>query len=223
MTDFVSNQYLLVDDHPFIIEAYQNAIKSYCQSPPHIQIAEDCRSGYDYITTHAVGPEVAFLDISMPHYLEQNIKSGIDLARLIRVQWPNTKVVILSMHSEIMDIEHIIQTLKPNGMIIKNDLGFADLLYILDRMHHNDHFYSDTIVRMMRHPEFRELGINQSDRSLLRCLLEDVPLLTAAQNIGLHLQIAQKRVKTLAYILEVDDVENLILLAQTAEKKGLLL
>lgn len=55
---------LIVDDHPFIIEAYKNTIAGYHPSQFEFNItqANDCRSAYDIITNPNMIPyDVAFL------------------------------------------------------------------------------------------------------------------------------------------------------------------
>lgn len=43
---------LIVDDHPFIIEAYKNAINKYSQQGYEFTISQagDCKKGYELIT-----------------------------------------------------------------------------------------------------------------------------------------------------------------------------
>ena len=72
----IKNNILIVDDHPFIIEGYKNAITRYHPDQYHFCIdqAKDCQSAYDII----INPDtplfdIAFLDISMPPYAEKNI------------------------------------------------------------------------------------------------------------------------------------------------------
>ena len=81
----VKNNILIVDDHPFIIEGYKNAITRY--NPDEFEFfitqAKDCESAYGIITNPDIAHfDIAFLDISMPPYEEKNIFSGEDLAKL---------------------------------------------------------------------------------------------------------------------------------------------
>ena len=80
---------LIVDDHPFIIEAYKNAIKGYNSKGAYefiITQAKDCKTGYEAITEAAEPFGIAFFDLSMPTYEEKGIFSGEDLAKLIKQQ-----------------------------------------------------------------------------------------------------------------------------------------
>ena len=90
----IKKNILIVDDHPFIIQGYKNAITRYRPTEYEFLIdqAKDCQSGYEVI----VNPEspsfdIAFLDISMPAYVEKGILSGEDLAVVIADEVENPK------------------------------------------------------------------------------------------------------------------------------------
>ena len=70
----IKNNILIVDDHPFIIEGYKNAITRYHpeQYSFYIDQAKDCQSAYNIITNPDTPIfDIAFLDISMPPYAEK--------------------------------------------------------------------------------------------------------------------------------------------------------
>lgn len=56
-------QILIVDDHPFIIEAYKNAINKYSQNGFEFEVtqANNCKSGYENITEASRNFDIAFL------------------------------------------------------------------------------------------------------------------------------------------------------------------
>src|SRR5690606_10673418 len=98
---------LIVDDHPFIIEAYKNAIKGYSTTEYTFTVtqANDCKSGYEVITDPNISLfDIVFLDISMPQYPEKNINSGEDLALLLKAEMPAAKIILLTMHTELLKI-----------------------------------------------------------------------------------------------------------------------
>ena len=107
----VRKNILIVDDHPFIIEGYKNAITRYKpkQYEFFISQAHDCRSAYDLLEDQNTPRfEIAFLDISMPAYEEKNLFSGEDLAKLIMKKMPYCKIILLTMYTELLKIKTII-------------------------------------------------------------------------------------------------------------------
>ena len=92
---------LIVDDHPFIIQGYKNAITRYNPNAYEFVIAEakDCQSAFDLITnTDTAVFDIAFLDISMPSYEEKELYSGEDLAKLILQYMPDCKIVMAFLY-----------------------------------------------------------------------------------------------------------------------------
>ena len=149
----IQNNILIVDDHPFIIEGYKNAITRYNPNEFEFFISEakDCESAYNIITNPAtLSFDIAFLDISMPSYEEKGIYSGEDLAKLINEYMPNCKIILLTMYTELLKIKTIIETINPSGLVIKNDLTFDELLFAFDKVIKNETYYSPSILKMIR-------------------------------------------------------------------------
>ena len=71
---------LIVDDHPFIIQGYENVIKRFPNKKIEFTItqATDCKTGYETIMNdNGTTFDIAFLDVSMPVYEEKNIQTGV--------------------------------------------------------------------------------------------------------------------------------------------------
>ena len=66
----------------------------------------------------------------MPPYEEKEIFSGEDLAKLLSKKMPSCKIILLTMYTELLKIKTIIRSIQPNGLIIKNDLTFDELLSV---------------------------------------------------------------------------------------------
>lgn len=214
---------LIVDDHPFIIEGYKNAITRYNPKEYEFLIsqAHDCKSGYDLIEDEQTPDfDVAFLDISMPAYEDRDIFSGEDLAKLILKKMPNCKVILLTMYTELLKIKTIIRTISPNGLIIKNDLTFDELLFAFDKVMKSDKYYSQSVQKMLNQSTHNSIEIDEFDKQILfhlskGTLIEDMP-----QYIPISLNAIKKRKLSLKELLKVKtgtDEE----LVKEAKSKGL--
>lgn len=144
-------QLLMVDDHPFILQAYKNTLERFKADEYDIinTDADSAKSGYEAIVNSTFGFDVAFLDISIPNYPEKNIESGIDLALLIREKMPNCKIVLLTMHTEKLKFRYFAETIQPNGLVVKNDLTFEELLLAFEKIIGGETYYSETVQKMM--------------------------------------------------------------------------
>lgn len=215
---------LIVDDHPFIIEAYKNTIAGYhpSQFEFHITQANDCKSAYEIITDPNMLPyEVAFFDISMPPYKEKNILSGEDLAKLMKNVLPACKIILLTMHTELLKITNIIKTINPNGLIIKNDLTFDELLTAFDKILKNENYYSQTVVKFVSQNQSDNNLVDDLDRQILYHLSRGVKTKNIPLHTTLSLSAVEKRkltLKSLFKIKEGDD-EDLI---REAKNRGII-
>lgn len=215
---------LIVDDHPFIIEAYKNAIKGYNSDDYEFTItqANDCRSGYENITSPQNGEfQIAFFDISMPSYEEKNIHSGEDLAMLIKNEMPNCKVILLTMHTELLKISNIVKNINPNGLIIKNDLTFDELLTAFDKILHEENYYSQTVVKLISQIQYDNIDVDQFDKQILYHLSKGTKTKDIPSFVPLSLSAIEKRKLNLKETFNIKGGSDIDLIRE-AKNKGLL-
>ena len=218
------NNILIVDDHPFIIEGYKNAITRY--NPDEFEFfitqAKDCESAYGIITNpDALLFDIAFLDISMPPYEEKNIYSGEDLARLISEYMPKCKIILLTMYTELLKIKTIIKTINPNGLVIKNDLTFDELLFAFDKVIKNEKYYSQSVLKMLAQSEEDSVEIDQFDKEILFHISKGTILSEIPQYIPISLGAIEQRKIKLKELLKIEEGSDIDLVRE-AKNKGLL-
>ena len=218
------NNILIVDDHPFIIEGYKNAITRY--NPEEFEFfitqAKDCESAYGIITDpDALLFDIAFLDISMPPYKKKNIYSGEDLARLISEYMPKCKIILLTMYTELLKIKTIIKTINPNGLVIKNDLTFDELLFAFDKVIKNEKYYSQSVLKMLAQSEEDSIEIDQFDKEILFHISKGTKLSDIPQYIPISLGAIDRRKLKLKELLKIEEGSD-IDLVRKAKNKGLL-
>lgn len=218
------NEILIVDDHPFIIEGYKNAITRY--NPEEFEFfitkAKDCESAYHIITNPAVVPfDIAFLDISMPPYEKKNIYSGEDLAKLILEYMPNCKIILLTMYTELLKIKTIIKTINPSGLVIKNDLTFDELIFAFDKVIKNEKYYSRSVLKMLNQAEENTIEIDQFDKDILFHISKGTKLNDIPQYIPISLGAIEQRKLNLKELLKIEHGSDIDLVRE-AKNKGLL-
>jgi DNA-binding NarL/FixJ family response regulator len=218
------NKILIVDDHPFIIEGYKNAITRY--NPEEFEFfitkAKDCESAYHIITNPDVAAfDIAFLDISMPPYEEKNIYSGEDLAKLLSEYMPNCKIILLTMYTELLKIKTIIKTINPSGLVIKNDLTFDELIFAFDKVIKNEKYYSQSVLKMLNQAEEGMIEIDQFDKQILFHLSKGTKLQDITQYIPISLGAIEQRKLNLKELLKIEHGSDIDLVRE-AKNKGLL-
>ena len=214
---------IIVDDHPFIIEGYKNAINSYASTYEFtITQANNCKAAYEIITEEGIAPfDIAFFDISMPSYEEKNIMSGEDLAVLIKERMPDCKVVLLTMHTELLKINSIIKNINPSGLVIKNDLTFDELLVAFDKIIKGETYYSQTVIKFVGQSQFEQIDIDLFDKQILYHLSKGTKTKDIPSFVPLSLSAVEKRKLNLKEMLAVRGGSDVELIAE-ARNKGLL-
>ncbi|MFZ4679090.1 MAG: response regulator [Flavobacterium sp.] len=214
---------LIVDDHPFIIQAYKNALEKYSQQGYEFEViqANNCKSGYENIVESKIPFNVAFFDISMPEYAEKGIYSGEDLAVLMKSEMPSCKVILLTMHDELLKINNIIKNINPNGLIIKNDLTFDELIFAFDKIINNESYYSQTVIKLVGQAKYNDIELDAFDKQILFHLSKGVKTKDLPQYIPLSLSAIEKRKLNIREILEVKGESDIDLINE-AKTKGVI-
>lgn len=223
VSQLIKRNVLIVDDHPFIIEGYKNAITRYHPKKYDFVISQayDCKSAYELIeNTSTPNFDVAFLDISMPPYEEKELYSGEDLAKLILKKMPNCSVILLTMYTELLKIKTIIRTINPNGLIIKNDLTFDELLFAFDKVMKNDKYYSQSVQKMLNQSPHNSIEIDEFDKQILFHLSKGTSTNEMPQYIPISLNAIEKRKINLKELLKIKSGSDEELVKE-AKNKGL--
>ncbi|MEM7126152.1 MAG: response regulator transcription factor [Chloroflexota bacterium] len=115
---------LLVDDHPLFLEGLQNLLEA--RQVVIVGAAKDGHEALDKV--RLLKPDVVLMDIQMPNC------DGLEATRLIKTEFPATKIVILTMSA---DDEHLFEAVKSgaSGYLLKSiePERFFDLLEGLER------------------------------------------------------------------------------------------
>jgi DNA-binding NarL/FixJ family response regulator len=102
---------LLADDHPLILQGLQSLLETECEV---VGAITDGRSLVDVASR--LHPEVIVLDISLP------LLNGIDAARQIKKDSPETKIVFLTMHANPAYLKEAL-AVGASGYVLKTAVG----------------------------------------------------------------------------------------------------
>jgi DNA-binding NarL/FixJ family response regulator len=215
---------LIVDDHPFIIQGYKNVIKLFPNKTVEFTFFEatDCKTGYEAIVGNEQQYDIAFLDVSMPTYEEMNVNTGEDLAKLLQEHKPDCKIALLTMHSESLKVQSIIDEIDPLGLVIKNDLGFESMILALDTIIKGERYYSDSVIKYLNNQQKEKVYVDVIDKQILHYLNKGVKY----DDIPLYITISSSSVKTrkenIKVLLGIDGCSDSEL-AAVAKDRGMLL
>lgn len=213
---------LMIDDHPMIIEGYQNTILSIKNSKQEfeIDIANSCDMALEMMQRSLKGVpyDILFVDIKIPPSSDGLITSGEDLAKYARKILPNAKIIILTMYNESYRIHNILKTINPEGFLIKSDLTSSELANAFQNILDNPPYYSSTVNTFLRKTVTTDIFVDEKNRKILHLLSQGIKTKNLAEHVGLSLSAVEKRKKQLKTLFSVHDGQDETLLKEAREK-----
>ena len=214
---------LMIDDHPMIIEGYQNTLifTKKDNQELEIDIANNCDEAValmDKSVQEEMPYDVLFVDISLPPSSDGSMSSGEDLAEYARKILPSAKIIILTMFNESFRIHNIIKTIDPEGFMIKSDLTSSELASAFQAVLNNPPFYSGTVNSHIRKAITSDIVIDDKNRKILHLLSQGVKTKNLATHLDISLSAVEKRKKHLRDIFEVHDGQDETLLNEARIK-----
>jgi len=145
---------LLADDHVVM----RRGIRALLERRADFQVVAEAGDGREAVQlTELHSPHVVVADIAMPNL------NGIEAARQIALKWPQTAIVILSMHS---DESYVLRALKAGarGYLLK-DSPESDLINAILAVHEGKAFFSPAISKLLVEDYMRQLQQRGSEDS----------------------------------------------------------
>ena len=200
---------LMVDDHPIIIEGYENTLLTSKKENQilHIHTANDCDSAIELLRRAAKEKpyDLCFFDISLPGSSDGKLTSGEDLAQLTRQIMPKAKIVILTMFNESFRVHSIIKQINPDGFLIKSDLTSSELAEAFQYILKSPPYYSTTVNNFLKKSVASDIYVDDINRKILHLLSQGVRTITLREHINLSMSSIEKRKKQLKLLFSVED------------------
>lgn len=185
---------LIVDDHPAMIEGYKSILSlKYPIEQWSITEAYTCESAFSHITSENALFDLVFLDLALPPYPQEKIYSGEDLAKLIRKVCHDTKLIMLTSHTEGFILYNLIKKIRPEGVLVKSDFKSDEFLQAFEAILNGDTYYSQSAKKSIK-----EVGVNNSeldtyDRRIISLLAKGIKTKNLPEHIGISLSAIDKR------------------------------
>ena len=130
---------LLADDHTMVREGLRYLL----EAPGDILIAATASNGREAVELAMVEcPDVAVMDVSMP------VMDGIEAARHICADCPETQIVMLSMHDTFEYVQRALEA-GAVGYILKDDAG-SELVEAVRTLSKGQGYFSPKIARLIK-------------------------------------------------------------------------
>ena len=209
---------LLGDDHTLM----RQGLRKILEERPEWEVVAEVGDGREAVKKClALKPDVAVLDVAMP------LLNGIDATQQIAKKVPETKVLVLSMHSDEAYVTRALQA-GATGYMLKDSAG-KDLLKGIASVAAGQAYFSPAIARLMLDDYVRRVsGTDAVDRyeTLSAREREIFQLIAEARTnkeVAELLEISPATVEThRARILQKLDIHNTAELVLYAVRRGVI-
>lgn len=214
----------MIDDHPSMIEGYKSILSfNDLDYDLNVTPAYNCESAYHLITDIQSKPayDVVFIDLSLPPFLEQNIKSGQDLASLVRLYMPSSKIVILTSHIEAFVLYKIHREIEPEGFLVKSDFTADELLTAFHQIVTGNKYKSRTVQQNIKDLMANDFLLDENYQQIITLLAQGIKTKNMPEYINITLSAIDKRKAHIKefFNIEKGSDEDII---KEAKKRGLI-
>ena len=187
---------LMIDDHPTQLEGYKVVLEFNNQGLEiESTLANSCEEAYKIITNkeNSVFFDMVFLDRSLPPFEEMKIKSGEDLALLVKEHLPESKIIMLTSHAEAFILYNIVKKINPNGLLVKSDFDGEELLNAFDKVVNSQIYHSETVTKSIKELLSREEYLDSINREIITLLSQGIRTKSMPEFINLSHSAIEKR------------------------------
>jgi DNA-binding NarL/FixJ family response regulator len=200
---------LLAEDHKIVREGFRSLFKH----ERDIEVIGEAETGRQAVQlTRKLRPAVVVMDIAMP------LLNGLEATRQIRKDFPDTKVVILSAHSDDAYVEQV-AALGAAGFLLKQTSSH-ELATAIREVQKGKTFFSPSFSRRLAEPGPKSLNrggqakkkgnrLSSREVEVLQLIAEGKSNKQVAAELGVSFKTVDKHRQHLMSKLNIHDVAGL--------------
>lgn len=208
---------MIADDH----KVFRDGICSLLNSVDDMEVIAEASNGYEVMEQlPTIKPDILIMDIAM------GMTSGIDTAHLVHKQYPEIRILVLSMHRENTYIVKMLEA-GAAGYLLK-DSGSRELINAIRSVASGDTYYSSQVstaivehlTRGTRPREKKtDIPLTRREIEILKYISEEFSNAEIAEKLFISIRTVDTHRRNL---LEKLGVKNTAGLVKYAIKKGLI-
>ena len=175
----MATKVMIVDDHP----VFRSGLRSLLGTQPDFNIVGEAHNGEEAVNlARDLKPDLVLMDIRMPRL------NGLDAARLIKKESPQTRVVILTVSDDEEDLFEAIKS-GAQGYIVKN-MASDDVLDLICQCAAGEAAFtpalaSRTLLALGSQKTDKADALTARERDVLEQLVQGHRNAVIAENMGL--------------------------------------
>jgi DNA-binding NarL/FixJ family response regulator len=199
---------LLAEDHQIVREG----LRSLLEDEPDIKVVGEATNGRQAVQlTRKLRPAVVVMDIAMP------LLNGLEATRQIRKDFPSTRVLFLTAHSDDAYVEQV-AVLGATGFLLKQTSS-ENLATAIREVEKGNSFYSHSVSKRIqdRSRKSQERGtskkgsnrLSSREVEVLQLIAEGKPNKQVATELGVSFKTVDKHRQNLMNKLDIHDIAGL--------------
>ncbi|EGR1512698.1 response regulator transcription factor [Vibrio vulnificus] len=204
---------VIVDDHQVVLDGFMARL----EMEPEIEVVGTASNGLealDVVKQHK--PDVVLMDISMP------ILNGIEATRMIKAEWPEAKILMLTMHD---NREYIMKVMQEGavGYMLK-EISAEKMVQAIKTVNQGSTYFCESVTQTLFTQEIvpaaqRPNPLSRREEAVLRLVAQG----HSSKKIATLLEISYRTVEThrhnIKHKLELNSTAEL---AKYALEQGLI-
>lgn len=198
---------LLADDHTLV----RAGLRKLLESIPHLDVVGEASDGLALLAlTAELRPHLVLMDISMPGL------SGLEATARLRKEWPDTKVIILSMHQSE---EYVRQALRQGASAyLLKDCAPTELDAAIQAVFRGETYLSPAVSKNVLNDYVQRLRdeaqpgdqLTPRQREVLQLVAEGLSTKEIARRLDLSVKTVDTHRSQLMKQLDIHEVTGLV-------------
>ncbi len=199
----------IIDDHQMILDWYVSVFSDKFKDWNVIS-SSDVNEGISLIN-NLVELDLIIVDYKLGRVSEDGkITNGVDFVKMCRNKFPNTKVILITGHEEILLIYHIHKLASPDGLMVKLDVNTQVLEQAIQEVVSGERFYSSHAYKALQQIYKKELLLQELNINILLLLEKGFKIKEIGETLFISESAVNKRILSLKQVFNVKDNGGLI-------------
>lgn len=181
MSDNNPIRVLLADDHTILLDGLSMVLNQY----PNIEVVGVASDGSELIRQlYEVQADVVLIDVQMPQM------DGFQTANAVKDQFPDVKILVLSMHNDRPYIERMYQ-IGASGYLLKT-ASMDEILAAIEKVHRGElHFSNEVILTVLNYNRSQQghtVKLTRRERQVIELIAKEYSNVEIASLLNLSVE-----------------------------------